>query len=66
MKNSRGFSMLSDEVIEKAVAGDYDTMEVVLRRYSRYIKRLSNSDVDTEERLRAKLIGAVMKFRFDR
>lgn len=66
MKNNRGFSLLSFEVIEKAVAGDSEAMEAVLQRYASYIKRLSKSDVDTEERLRAKLIGAVMKFRFDR
>lgn len=66
MKNNRGFSLLPFEIIERAVAGDSEAMEAVLRRYSRYIKRLSQSDVDTEERLRARLMGAVMKFRFDR
>ena len=66
MKNNRGFSLLPFEVIEKAVAGDGEAMEAVLRRYDRYMKRLSKSDADTEERLRAKLMSAVMKFRFDR
>lgn len=66
MKNNRGFTLLSFKVIEKVVAGDYDTMEAVLRRYSHYIKQLSNSDVDTEECLRAKLMIAVTKFHFDR
>ena len=65
MKNNQGFSLLSVEVIEKAVAGDCDAIEAVLQRYNRYIKRLAKSDAGTEERLRAKLMIAVTKFRFD-
>ena len=70
MKNNRGFPLLPVEVIEKAVAGEHEAMEAVVRRYARYIRRLclvgNRVDTEMEELLRAKLMSAVLKFRFDR
>ena len=67
MKNNRGFSLLSVDMIERAVTSEPEVMEAVLRRYARYIQRLclvgGRIDADMEERLRAKLMSAVLKFR---
>lgn len=58
------------EVIEKAVAGEPETVDAVLRHYTAYIKYLSmykgHINDDTQDRLKAKLVEAILKFRFDR
>ena len=58
------------EVIEKAVAGEPEAVDAVLRHYTAYIKYLSmykgHINDDTQDRLKAKLIEAILKFRFDR
>ncbi|MDD3393747.1 MAG: helix-turn-helix domain-containing protein [Anaerotignum sp.] len=67
---SKKYSLLPIEVIEKAVAGEAEAMDTVLRHYAGYIKYLSmyrghfNSDI--EDRLKEKLMKAVLQFQFDR
>ena len=58
------------EVIEKAVAGEPEAIDTVLRYYTGYIKYLStyqgHINDDIQDRLKAQLIKAVLQFRFDR
>lgn len=58
------------EVIEKAVAGEPEAIDAVLRHYTTHIKYLSmykgNVNDDTQDRLKARLAEAILKFRFDR
>lgn len=69
MKN-RKYKLLPYEVIEKAVGGEPEAIEQVLRHYTGYIKYLSyfqghiNSDI--ENCLKSQLMEAILKFRFDR
>lgn len=66
----RNKNLIPFEVIEKAVAGEADAINTVLHHYTGYIKHLSfyrghiNSDI--EDRLKAKLMKAILQFRFDR
>ena len=58
------------EVIQKAVVGEPEAVDAVLRHYTAYIKYLSihkgHINNDTQDRLKAKLAEAILKFRFDR
>ncbi len=58
------------EVIEKAVAGEPEAVDTVLRYYTAHVKYLSmykgHINDDTQDRLKAKLVEAILKFRFDR
>ena len=67
MKNKK---LIPFEIIEKAVAGGPEAIDAVLRHYTGYIKYLSQSkghiNDDTQDRLKAKLVEAILKFRFDR
>ena len=58
------------EVIEKAVAGEPEAIDAVLRHYAAHIKYLSmykgHINNDTQDRLKARLIESILKFRFDR
>ena len=66
----RNKKLISFEVIERAVAGEPEAVDAVLRHYTAYIKYLSmykgyiNDDI--QDKLKAKLVEAVLKFRFDR
>ena len=66
----RNKKLIPFEVIEKAVAGEPEAVDAVLRNYTAYIKYLSmykgHINDDTQDRLKAKLIEAILKFRFDR
>ena len=66
----RNKKLISFEVIEKAVAGEPEAVDAVLRHYTAYIKYLSIHkryiNDDTQDRLKAKLAEAILKFRFDR
>lgn len=64
MKNSK-FNLVPYEVIEKAITGDTAALFAVQERHKAYIGRLSEGNVDMQERLNAKLLMAVMKFRMD-
>lgn len=67
MKNDK---LIPFEVIEKAVAGEPEAIGAVLQHYAGFIKYLSmyrghfNSEI--EDRLKARLIEAVLKFQIDR
>lgn len=67
MKNKK---LIPFEVIEKAVAGEPEAIDKVLRHYTGRIKYLStyrgHINDDIQDRLKAKLVEAVLKFRFDR
>lgn len=58
------------EVVEKAVAGEPEAIDAVLRHYTGYIKYLStyqgHINEDIQDRLKAQLIKAILQFRFDR
>ena len=62
--------MVPFEVIEKAIAGEPEAIELVLQRYSPRIKYLSkyrgHINDDIQERLKTQLIKAILQFRFDR
>lgn len=66
----RNKKLIPFEVIEKAVAGEPEAIDTVLRHYTGRIKYLStyrgHINNDIQDRLKAKLVEAVLKFRFDR
>ena len=66
----RNKKLIPFEVIEKAVAGEPEAVDAVLRYYTAHIKYLSmykgHINDDTRDRLKAKLVEAILKFRFDR
>lgn len=67
MKNEK---LIHFEVIEKAIAGEPEAVNTVLKHYTAYIKYLSmykgyiNDDI--QDRLKARLTEAILKFRFNR
>ena len=65
-KNNR---FLPVEIIEQAVVGEPEAVEAVLQHFSGYIKYLSYHggyyNADIQERLEARLIAAILTFRFD-
>ena len=66
----RNKKLIPFEVIQKAVDGELEAIDAVLRYYNAHIKYLSmykgHINDDTQERLKAKLTEAILKFRFDR
>lgn len=66
----RNKKLITFEVIEKVVAGEPEAINAVLRHYTAHIKYLSmykgHINDDTQDRLKAKLAEAILKFRFDR
>lgn len=62
--------MIPFEIIEKAVAGEPEAIDTVLRHYMGHIKYLStyrgHINDDIQDRLKAQLIKAILQFRFDR
>ncbi len=58
------------EVIEKAVAGESEAIDAVLRHYTTGIKYLSayqgHINDNIQDRLKAQLMKAILQFRFDR
>ena len=66
----RNKKLIPFEVIQKAVAGEPEAVDAVLRYYTAHIKYLSmykgHINDDTQYRLKAKLVEAILKFRFDR
>ena len=66
----RNKKLIPFEIIEKAVAGEPEAIDAVLRHYTGYIKYLSrykgHSNDDTQDRLKVKLVETILKFRFDR
>ena len=66
----RNKKLIPFEVIEKAVVGEPEAIDMVLRSYAGHIKYMSmyqgHINDDIQERLKAQLIRAIFKFRFDR
>lgn len=66
----RNKKLIPFEVIEKAVAGEPEAIDTVLRHYTGRINYLStyrgHINDDIQDRLKANLVEAVLKFRFDR
>ena len=64
MKNSK-YNLVPYEVIERAITGDTAALLAVQERHKAYIGRLSGGNADMKERLNAKLLLAVLKFRLE-
>ena len=66
----RNKKLIPFEVIEKAVVGEPEAIELVLQHYSPRIKYLSkyrgHINDDIQDYLKASLMEALPKFRFDR
>ena len=66
----RNKKLIPFEVIERAVAGEPEAVDAVLRHYTAHIKYLSMYkgyiNDDTQDRLKTILVEAILKFRFDR
>ena len=66
----RNKKLIPFEVIEKAVAGEPEAVETVLRHYAGYIKYLSfyrgHINDDIQDQLKSQLMKAILQFRFDR
>ena len=66
----RNKKLIPFETIEKAVAGDPEAIDAVLRHYTVRIKYLStyrgHINDDIQDRLKAQLIKAILQFRFDK
>ena len=69
-QNMRNRKLVFFEVIEKAVAGEPDAIDTVLRHYTGHIKYLSNYqggiNDDIQDRLKAQLMKAILQFQFAR
>lgn len=64
MRNSK-CNLVPYEVIERAITGDTAALLAVQEQHKAYIGRLIVGNADMKERLNAKLLMAVMKFRTD-
>ncbi len=66
----RNKKLIPFDIIQKVVAGEPEAVDTVLRHYTVHIKYLSmykgHINDDTQDRLKAKLVEAILKFRFDR
>ncbi len=66
----RNKKLIPFEIIEKAVTGEPEAMNMVLRHYTGRIKYLStyrgHINDDIQDRLKAQLIKAILQFRFNR
>ena len=66
----RNKKLIPFEFIEKAAAGEPETVNAVLQHYSPRIKYLSkyrgHINNDIQDHLKAQLIKAILQFRFDR
>ena len=66
----RNDKLIPFEIVEKAVAGEPEAVNIVLQHYTARIKYLSiyngSFSANIQERLQSKLIEAILIFRFDR
>ena len=65
MKN-RKYNLLPYETIVKATAGEPEAVNTVIQTYTGYIKYLSYFQGSIQDYLKASLMEALPKFRFDR
>ena len=67
---NKKYKLLPYEIIEKAAAGVPEAVSAVIQHYIGYIKYLSyfqgNINDDIQDHLKACLMEALSKFRFDR
>ena len=63
-RNSK-YNLVPYEVIERAITGDTAALLAVQERHRAYMGRLSGGNANMKERLNAKLLIAVMKFRLE-
>ena len=59
------YKKLSYEQIEKIIVGDEDAMVALVKHYTPYIKRLSCGNQDTKDKIIARLMGAVLRFKMN-
>ena len=59
------YKKLPYEKIEKVIVGDTEAMDELVKLYTPYIKRLSCGNQDTEDKIIARLMGAVLRFKMD-
>ena len=66
----RNKKLIPFEIIQKAVAGEPEAVDAVLRYYTTHITYMSmykgHINDYTQDRLKGKLVEAILKFRFDR
>ncbi len=65
MRKNNKYNLVPYEVIERAITGDTAALLAVQKRHRAYIGRLSGGNANMKERLNAKLLIAVMKFRLE-
>jgi hypothetical protein len=59
------YKYLPYETIERIVTGDTEAITDLVAWYMPYIKKLSQSDKETEDRVIARLMNAAMRFKLD-
>ena len=66
----RNKKLIPFEVIQRAIVGEPEAVDVVLRHYTAHIKYLSmykgHINDDIQDRLKARLTESILKFRLDR
>ena len=66
----RNEKLIPFEIVEKVVAGEADAIDTVLRHYIPHIKYLSkyqgHINDEIQDRLKTKLMNAVLQFQFER
>ena len=66
----RNKKLIAFEVIQRAVAGEPEAVDAVLRHYTAHIKYLSmykgHINDDIQDKLKTRLTEAILKFCFDR
>jgi len=59
------YKKLSYEQIEKVITGDAETMTEMVNLYMPYIRKLSYGNQDTEDKIVARLMNTVLRFKLD-
>ena len=59
------YKKLSYEQIEKVITGDSETMTELVELYMPYIRKLSCGNQDTEDKIVARLMNTVLRFKMD-
>ena len=59
------YQKLSYEQIEKVITGDAETMAEMVNLYMPYIRKLGCGNQDTEDKIVARLMNTVLRFKLD-
>ena len=59
------YKKLSYKQIEKVITGDTEAMTELVELYMPYIKKLSDGNQDTEDKIVARLMNTVLRFKLD-